>query len=102
MAGTEELVLYLRECRQTPMVLALGLLLIRNALEGVRRRLEPVALMVPTIEAQTGSLGVLGVEFARQFQATAAELAVLDRHPTGLDRELRLRGRRRMRPIDVA
>jgi len=47
--------------------IALTLDVIRHALEDVRRRLEPVASMVPLVETQTAPLALAAEEFIRQL-----------------------------------
>jgi hypothetical protein len=54
-------------------IVAVGFSLIRHALEGVRRRLEPVAVIVPAIERQTAPLATLADEFASALGVRAAQ-----------------------------
>jgi hypothetical protein len=69
-------------------VLVFGLLLMRNTLESVRRRLEQVVMVVRTVERQTEPLGALAVEFAQELTSIVGELAPLGRALDGIDRGL--------------
>jgi hypothetical protein len=70
------------------MVLVVFLVLMRDTLEGVRRRLEQVVVVVSAVEMQTEPLGALAVEFAQELTSTVGELAPLGRALDGIDRGL--------------
>jgi uncharacterized protein YoxC len=75
-------------------VLVFGLLLIRNTLESVRRRLEQVVMIVRAVETQTEPLGARAAEFAQELTSTVGELAPLGRALDDIDRGLTARRQR--------
>jgi uncharacterized protein YoxC len=65
-----------------------GLLLMRNTLESVRRRLEQIVMIMRAVETQTEPLGARAAEFAQELTSTVGELAPLGRALDGIDRGL--------------
>ena len=69
-------------------LLVFELRVMRNTLEGIRRKLEQVVSVVRAVEAQTEPLGRLGVEFANELARTVKALTALGPALDGIDREL--------------